>query len=132
MASSEVTAEVKPLLTLYSYDRDDKKYGQTMFVNKLHFHFRYAGIPYEASSGSRGQAPKSKMPYVKFNETGEFMGDSALITQKLIAMGKLEDVNAHLSPQERAQDYCLRSMIEDKIYFHVVSLATILHRTVSL
>jgi hypothetical protein len=110
----------KPYLTVYSYDHDHKAYSFTSFATKLHFRLRYASLPYDDGQGTRREAPKGKMPYVKFHETGSFMGDSALIIRKLIEMGKLDDFNANLSEEDKAKDYCLRSMIEEKLYFFLV------------
>ena len=113
----------KPVLTVFSFDEDQRQYSFTSFVTKLHFRLRFAGIPYENARGSRRQAPKDKIPYVRLNETGELMGDSALIAKKLVEMGRMKDLGADLSPETRAMDFCLRSMIEDKMYFLLVGLA---------
>ncbi|KAK3329101.1 hypothetical protein B0H66DRAFT_540269 [Apodospora peruviana] len=112
--------EQSPFLTVYSFDRDEKKYSLTQFVTKLQFRLRYAGIPYVNGFGSRQQAPKAKMPYVRIMEgdsAGELAGDSALICERLVAMGKMEDVNKDLLPEERATDLCLRAMVEDRMYY---------------
>ncbi len=113
-------AEPKPFLTVFAYDTDHTVHSYTMFTAKLHFRLRHAGIPYANAEASRNQAPKSKVPYVRFEETKELMGDSSFITQKLVDMGKLEDLNKGLSPEERAKDFCLRSMIDDRVYFFLV------------
>ncbi len=110
----------KPVLTVFSFDEDQRQYSFTSFVTKLHFRLRFAGVPYENAKGSRRQAPKDKIPYVRFNETGELMGDSALIAKKLIDMGQMTDLGADLSLETRAADFCLRSMIEDKMYYLLV------------
>ncbi|KAH8883646.1 hypothetical protein GQ53DRAFT_663510 [Thozetella sp. PMI_491] len=109
--------EVKPLLTVYTIDKDPKKYSLVSFATKLHFRLRYAGIPYIDGVGSRGEAPKDKIPYVKFHSTNELLGDSALIIKRLIEMGKTEDLTAGLSPETRATDFSFRSMIDEKMYF---------------
>ena len=111
----------KPYLTVLSLDRNHEEYGYTAFCTKLYFRLRHAGIPYDAAMGTRNQAPKSKMPYVRFEETGELMGDSSLITQRLIDDGKFADLNGSLAPEQRAADFCLRSMIDDRMYFYTVS-----------
>ena len=118
---------VKPHLTVLSFDLNHKEYGYTAFCTKLYFRLRHAGIQYETSRGTRGQAPKGKMPYVRFDETGELLGDSSLITQRLIDDGKLEDLNAGLSPGQRAADFCLRSMIDDRMYFYTVTFRLYRH-----
>jgi len=34
--------------------------------------------------------------------------------------GRLEDLNAKLSPTERAMDLAIRALLEDKLYFYQV------------
>jgi hypothetical protein len=119
-ATAAKPPESKPHLILYSLDQEHTTYSMSIFVTKLHLRLRYAGIPYENATGSRDAAPKKKIPYVKFVETGELMGDSALIIERLIKEGKLEDLDKGLSPEQRAIDYCLRAMIEDRVYYLVV------------
>ncbi|KAK4442473.1 failed axon connections-like protein [Podospora aff. communis PSN243] len=109
----------KPHLIVYSLDQEHSTYSMSMFLTKLHLRLRHAGIPYQNALGSRYAAPKKKIPYVQFTETGEVMGDSALIVEKLIKEGKLEDLNGGLSPEQKAVDYCLRVMIEDRVYYLV-------------
>jgi hypothetical protein len=120
MTDSGSVQGIKPLLTVYTFDRDHKAYSFGAFVTKLHFRLRYGGIPYVDGEGTRNQAPKSKIPYVKFEETGELMGDSSFITRRLVDMGAIEDLNKDLSPEKKAEDFCLRSMIEDRMYYYLV------------
>ncbi len=110
----------RPVLIVYSFDSDYRRYSFSSFVTKLHLRLRYAGVSYENARGSRSQAPKDKIPYVRFLETGELMGDSALIAQKLVETGKIEDVAEKLSPELRAMDYCIRCTIEDRLYYLLV------------
>jgi len=112
--------ENKPHLIVYSLDREHTTYSMSVFVTKLHLRLRHGGVRYENALGSREQAPKKKLPYVKFVETGELMGDSALIVERLVKEGKLPDLDKGLSPEQRATDYCLRVMIEDRVYYLVV------------
>lgn len=128
--------EEKPLLTVYSFDANPQRYSYSPFVTKLHFRLRYSGIPYINKFGSWFQAPKGKIPYVEFHETGEILGDSGLIVQRLVAMdaavdrGSLGknpsflgdcDIKSGLGVRERAMDYCLRKAVEEGGYFVTVS-----------
>lgn len=117
---ADITPKEKTFLTVYTFDRNDKRYTLTQFTLKLYFRLRHGNVSYEDEDGTRNQAPKSKFPYVKFNDTGELMGDSGLIIQRLVEMGKLDAVNEKISPKLKAQDYALRSVIEDKLYFFLV------------
>ncbi|KAK3393864.1 hypothetical protein B0H63DRAFT_459413 [Podospora didyma] len=114
----KVAAPAQPRLILYSFDKDNTQHHFSSFVTKLQFRLRYAGITYESAFGSRPQAPKGKIPYVRFlDDSNELMGDSTLVAKRLIDAGEMEDLNAALSPEVRAHDLCLRSMIEDNMYF---------------
>ncbi|KAK0657725.1 hypothetical protein B0T16DRAFT_402433 [Cercophora newfieldiana] len=112
------SAKAKPSLIIYSLDQEHATYSMSMFVTKLQLRLRHGGVPYENFLGSRDSAPKKKIPYVKL-ENGELMGDTALIVNRLIKEGKLENLDNGLSPEQRAIDYCLRTMIEDRVYYLV-------------
>jgi len=120
MASLSNNVGSNPYLTVLSFDLNHHEYGYTAFCTKLYFRLRHGGLPYETAKGTRGQAPKGKMPYARFEKTGELMGDSSLITQRLIDDGKLEELNAGLAPEQRAADFCLRSMVDDRMYYLTV------------
>jgi hypothetical protein len=119
MAEATITVS-KPALTVYTYDSDHEQFSPVIFNVKLHFRLRYAGIPYDEAFGTRNTGPKGKVPYVKFADTGELMGDSELIIKRLTELGKMEDLNAGLSAPDRARDFCLKSMIEDRMNFFLV------------
>ncbi|KAK5657029.1 hypothetical protein OQA88_3555 [Cercophora sp. LCS_1] len=103
-------------LKVYSLDRTHKTYSLSIYVTKLHFRLRHGGVPYTNEIGTRGEAPKKKYPYVRFPETGELMGDSALVIQRLIKEGKLEDVNAKLDAERRGVDWGVRGGLEGVYY----------------
>ena len=114
--------QTAPYLTIFGFEKPKNEYGWSPFVMKLHFRLRYGGLVYTVREGTKASAPKGKVPYVKFTETGDVMGDSALIIQRLEELGKLDDVTAGLDEQTRAMDYCLTSMIEDRMYWYLVSI----------
>jgi len=113
--------ESRALLTVFTSDHDHTAYSYSPFCTKLHFRLRHGEIAYTDGQGSRGKAPKKKIPYVRFEDTGTLMGDTSLVIQKLVELGKLEDLNTGLSPDTRAADYALRAMIEDRLYYFLVS-----------
>lgn len=47
--------------------------------------------------------------------------DSSLIISTLVEDGVLPDINARLSPVEKARDLGVRALLEDKLYFVQVS-----------
>jgi hypothetical protein len=112
---------LQPELTVYTFDMVPGKYSLSQFGTKLRLRLRHAGIAYTDAMGSRSQSPKGKIPYVRFHGSGEFMGDSALIAQRLVAEGKMIDLNVRLSAEDRARDLCIRTLCEDRVYFLMVS-----------
>lgn len=112
-----------PLLTLYSGDRVPQTHSLSMFSTKLQLRLRHAHIPYTTAFATRDDAPRKKLPFIKLAETGDVISDTALITSHLVAAGHLPDVGAVLSKERRATGYCLQAMVEDRLYYLVVSLA---------
>jgi hypothetical protein len=124
MTKTATTATTdKPVLTVYCIDKDRRQYSYSPFVTKLHFRLRYAGISYDSVFGTRNDAPKGKIPFVKFKESGEKMGDSTLIINRLVGMGRMEDLNGGLGAEERARDWCVRAAVEERVYWVLVSCA---------
>jgi hypothetical protein len=115
-----------PSITLYRGFKGSGAYVWSPFVNKLEARFRFAELPYRIDCGSPLQGPRGKIPYIGISppesqDPPRFLGDSTLIITKLVEEGVLEDVNAKLSPTERATDLALRALLEDKLYFYQVS-----------
>jgi len=136
--SGEEEEEGKPELIIYTLDRDHKTYSMSLFATKLHLRLRHGGIRYENAMGNRGDAPKKKFPYVRFVGDGDgdgvgdggFMGDSALIVERLVKRGRLEDLmmgsssGSGVSEEIRAMDLCLRVLVEDRLYYLIVSFSS--------
>jgi len=99
-------------------------YVWSPFVAKLEARLRFAGVAYKSDTGSLSNAPRGKIPYVtiqtKGSEESEVIADSSVIASRLMQDGLLEDLNAKLTPAERAQDYAICAMLEDKLYFYNV------------
>lgn len=110
-----------PLLTLYSGDRVPQTHSLSMFSTKLQLRLRHAHVPYTPAFATRDDAPRKKLPFVKLARTGEVISDTALITSHLVAAGHLPDVGAALSAERRATGYCVQAMVEDRLYYLVVS-----------
>ena len=88
------------------------------FCVKLETALRLAGVPYETCHVTRpDQGPKGKIPYVEID--GERIGDSTLILERLKETRGV-DLDAHLSPRERAQSLALQRMLEEHLYFILV------------
>lgn len=124
---SPPTPTPTPLLTLYSGDRTPQTHSLSMFSTKLQLRLRHAHIPYTTAFATRDDAPRKKLPFIKLSTTGEVISDTALITSHLVAAGHLPDVNGVLSKERRATGYCLQAMVEDRLYYLVVSLYLLLY-----
>ncbi|KAK3368648.1 hypothetical protein B0H63DRAFT_488870 [Podospora didyma] len=104
-------------ITLYRGFATTNTHVWSPFVNKLETRFRLAGITYRVDVGGPRQGPRGKIPYIAYGEGGELIGDTALITRRLVSDGIVTDLNAQLSPAEKAIDLSVRSLCEDKMSF---------------
>lgn len=101
-------------------------YTWSPFVAKLETHLRFCHQPYSVRAGSLSESPKSKLPYVRIGdekaELPSVISDSTLIIRTLIELGTIEDLNANLSPAQKALDLAIRALLEDKLYFMTVRM----------
>jgi len=111
-------------LTLYRGFPEPGVYVWSPFVTKLEARLRFARLSYRTEPGSLGAAPRGKLPYLAISNGDStppiVLGDSALICEKLTADGVIGDINAELSPTEKAQDLAFRALLEDRVYFYQV------------
>lgn len=129
------THSTQPKITIFRGWKDPDKHVWSPFVIKLEARLRFAGIKYSVGVGSPKTAPKGKIPYVEWDnlpsEVAEAeedkvqLGDSALIIKALLERNIIPDINAELSPADRAKDMALRALLEDKLYFYHVSEAPV-------
>ncbi len=83
------------------------------FCIKLEAALRLAGVPYETVHEPRpNKAPKRQMPFVEID--GERMGDSTLVLEHLKETQGI-DLDAYLTPVEKAQSHALQRMIEERL-----------------
>jgi len=110
-----------PTITLYRDCDAPGSYGWSPFVAKLETRLRFSHFPYTVQLGSLSESPMGKLPYIKASEENgsspSILSDSTLITKTLIEERVIDDLNAGLSPAQRAMDLAIRSLLEDKIYF---------------
>ena len=126
------TMEGPPQLTVFRGWDAPGRHVWSPFVVKLEARLRFAGVKYAPAAGSPTTAPRGKIPYVELRapppdarwavreQDGEqvaSLGDSRVVIESLAAAGSLPDVNARLSPEERAFDLALRTLLEDRLYF---------------
>ena len=84
------------------------------FVSKLEAYLRLAGVDYDKRGGDMRVAPRGKMPYI--NHGDRVVGDSARIIEHLRDQG-VADLDAWLSPGQRAELHALSSIFELELYF---------------
>ncbi|KAH7152796.1 hypothetical protein EDB81DRAFT_789704 [Dactylonectria macrodidyma] len=113
MASKEHTP-----LTVYRGSHKTGVLVWSPFVNKLEARLRFDGIPYKVGAGSPASAPRGKIPYMELGVSGEKLGDSALIINRLVGDGLATDLNAGIPAVRRAHDVAVRALLEDKLYFY--------------
>ena len=106
-------------------------YVWSPFVTKLEARLRFAGLSYRTEIGSKFQSPRDKLPYISISRADSapvILSDTALIVASFIDSGLLEDLNAKVSPAEKAHDLAIRALLEDKLYFYQVSKRQSLHK----
>ncbi|CAI6090091.1 hypothetical protein V2G26_006427 [Clonostachys chloroleuca] len=106
-------------LTLFRGSPATNTYVWSPFVTKLEARLRFEDVSYKLAVGSPKSAPRGKIPYIQLGGD-EKLGDSTLIIKQLVANDLLSDLNAKLSPTERAQDLAIRALLEEKLYFYTV------------
>lgn len=112
-------------LALYRGFQGSPNYVWSPFVTKLEARLRFGGLSYYTEVGSPFSGPRGKIPYIVMSkpdstEPPKTLGDTTLITAKLVEDGVMEDLNAGLDPAEKAQDLALRALLEEKLYWYQV------------
>ncbi|KAM0429693.1 hypothetical protein ACHAPT_006299 [Fusarium lateritium] len=106
-----------PQITVFRGFGDSGTFTWSPFVIKLETRLRFAGIPYKVGGGSPKSGPRGKIPYVEL-DTQERLSDSTLIIKRFVEDGILADLNAKLSPTQKAADLAIRALVEDKVSFY--------------
>ncbi|KAK4181533.1 putative glutathione S-transferase [Triangularia setosa] len=119
--SKVILPKMTPKIILYRNFPPTPNHTWSPFVNKLETRLRLSSVHYTTAPGSLSQSPNSKIPYISYQSsptsTPELLSDSTLITHRLVFDSVLPDLNAHLSPVEKALDLSIRSLLEDKLQF---------------
>ncbi|KAF4979723.1 hypothetical protein FZEAL_4118 [Fusarium zealandicum] len=115
-----MSLKTAPQLTVFRGFGDPGSFTWSPFVIKLEARLRFDSISYGVAGGTPKSAPRGKIPYVELGERGAqgHLSDSALIIKSFIRDDILTDLNAKLSPSQRAQDLAIRALMEDKLYFY--------------
>lgn len=106
-------------LTIFRGIGSPGRFTWSPFVTKLEARLRFDNISYSVAGGTPLSAPRGKLPYVELG-TQSPTGDTTLVIDKLIQDGIIGDLNAALSPVQRAHDVAIKALMEDKLYFYNV------------
>lgn len=104
-------------LEVYGFAKLGELPDLSPFVSKLEDYLRLAKVPYEKRSGDVRKAPRGKLPYIV--HAGSTIADSQRILEYL-AKQEICDLDDWLTPDQRAELFALRSMVETDLYFVIV------------
>lgn len=89
------------------------------FVMKTMIQLKLAELGYEQRASGVGKAPKGKVPYIE--DDGEVVADSTLIRHHIERKYKV-DLDAGLTPEQRAAAWSIEKMAEEHLYFALIDL----------
>lgn len=104
-------------LTLFTYGSSWEVPDISPFCTKLHTYLRMAEVPYERGVGNPQQAPKGKLPYIKYND--ELYADTHFIIKFLEKELSLS-FGSDLTPEQKAISTAFQGMLEESFYFTAV------------
>ncbi|KAL9033104.1 MAG: hypothetical protein Q9180_006130, partial [Flavoplaca navasiana] len=111
-----------PSITIFRGFPATAAYVWSPFACKLEARLRFAGLAYKVEQGAPPKGPRGKIPYIALSKNGgsdaEMVSDTAMISEKLVEDGLAADLNARLTPVEKATDAAVRALLEEKLYFY--------------
>ena len=104
------------MITLHGFGPKFSLPDASPFLLKVDAFLRLSDMPFETAAGLDNfrKAPKGKLPYL--SENGQIISDSTLIIQHLQQSHGF-DLDQHLSDNQRAMAFLVRSTIEEKLYW---------------
>jgi len=108
-------------LTLHGFAKSENRPSPSGYCQKLETYLRAAGSPsYTMKATLPFSAPKGKLPYITFPD-GSILADSHFILRHLLQNGLAPDLDADLSPAQRAESRAWAAWTEERLYPAVVS-----------
>ncbi|TPL83609.1 glutathione S-transferase family protein [Mesorhizobium sp. B2-3-12] len=89
------------------------------FVIKTMMQLKLAGLEYEHCGDGTAKAPNGKVPFIE--DDGEIIADSALIRRHVERKYNV-DLDAGLTPRQRAIAWAIEKMAEEHLYFALIDL----------
>ena len=106
------------MITLYGYTPAFGLPAASPFAIKTDMQLRMSGLPFLYGQGGIPQSgPKGKIPYI--DDGGKLIGDSTFIRDHIEKTYGI-DLDAGLTPAERAQAWMVERMLEDHLYWAMV------------
>ncbi|MDG3440220.1 glutathione S-transferase family protein [Nitrospirillum amazonense] len=87
------------------------------FCIKAEVQLKMAGVPYVKAQGMPDQGPKGQIPYIE--DEGRRLGDSTFIRAHIEKTYGV-DLDAGLTPQQRALSWTIERLLENQLYWTVV------------
>lgn len=87
------------------------------FVVKVAHYLRMIAIAYEPCAGNTRKAPKGKLPFIE--DDGTVVADSSFILEHL--RKKYQDLDAGMSAQDKALSTAVKALLEEHLYFVMVT-----------
>jgi glutathione S-transferase len=113
--SAPTTKEKKIQLCVFE-KKDDESSGSG-YCQELETFFRASAFTsYEVKFTTQFSAPKGKLPYIIEQPSGKAIGDSHFIIRHLIKEGIVRDLDAELTPAQKAESRAWQAWIEELIY----------------
>ncbi|PWB81108.1 MAG: glutathione S-transferase [Methylocystaceae bacterium] len=105
------------MITLYSFGPYFGLPDASPFVLKTMTLLKLADIPYVENHEGFSRAPKGKLPYI--DDEGTIVADSTFIRFHIEKKYGV-DLDAKLTPEQRAQGWALEKMLEEHLYWIIV------------
>ncbi|WP_019960248.1 glutathione S-transferase family protein [Woodsholea maritima] len=106
------------MITLYAFGPLFGLCDASPFVTKTLVHLKMSGLAFSCDYKGFEHAPKGKQPYIRDGET--VIADSVFIRDYLEATYNL-DFDQGLDPIARAQSWAIERMLEDHLYWGIMS-----------
>ena len=101
-------------IVLHQFSRGKNIPSYSAFCLKLECYFRLNHIPYQSRHGfDLKKAPKGRLPYIEWEQ--KKIGDSSLIIDLLASQKPQWNMDADLTPEERALSCATQRMLEDHL-----------------
>lgn len=105
------------MIMLYTFGPNFGLPDPSPFVVKSLVHLKMSGLPFKIDTNGYGRAPKGKLPYI--DDDGTRVADSTFIAMHLKDKHGV-DLDAGLTPAERAAGWAFEKMCEEHLYWAIV------------